>query len=902
MSGCEATPEVKRLIRGMAADLVESGRTDAMDLVDTIHDAIKEHTPLWKSEIADIISGYGEVRKPTQSELKSKLGALKKELRDDAKRVDGAASKDKTVNAGRSTRLKKQIAELESRLSSGDYGKAAKPPVTEYDAPTFDLLQRRNKLAQKVDAEIRKIGYQSQSAPARLASTVIALRRFIMFTSSHTLAKLSMMAMSRTVLTPAERAVASVARLIPGLRGIYDAAPVEGGGFNRHAELAALKGQFSRQTLKDTWDHLLTGSDSLTREQQGTYPSDHPVLDIPQHAHGAIKVNVVRNAYYRTVRTLSDFYRKQWAGEGMSTAEIDARLESPITQAMITAKAYAEGLRSISLQPNELTQWWNGMLRKGRNAGGFKAVAATAAEFEMPVVKVPTNLADEIMAFAGGSLRASPLIFNAIREGTAKLTPDEADYVARNLNKNGLGAAVMLTAYFAGPSIIGAFYQTGDNKKHPKPLDEGAVEIGGHEIPHYVLEHPLFTAMTIGATLRRVVTDEGKSEGDGLIAVMKGVGGGIPFLATIGDITSAARSAKAVQVFAGKQTAGLYTPPDLARYAKDSDPEETRKPQNFLDALKMGIPGLREQVATSDKAASVEARGGGRLEAFMAEHTNDHGGTPHSKRVHEVEDALRRGESPDMSDLTPKEQKAARKASELSALQIRFKRLSLTDKMSAWDKATPEERNLYTLADLIVPKSHRGQMALDEAIAKLPPAEQDAMREKIAQVRMGMKLTSRQSDPDRMRASYRNLLASKGMSQQQASEDTDRNAVHHIIPDNMVRHHPLMARAIGDGYDLDRPSNLIGLAKARSAATDSGAEIGHWTSHPKYDEKVLSELDAAKNQLESEYGSLDRVPKAKLMDAVRKIEDTMRGRIERHDVPTKGGRLATMGADASEVG
>jgi len=81
MSGCEATPEVKKIIRAMAKNRVDAGVKDAADLIDSIHEEIHAHTPLWKSEIADIIAGIGEVRKQTKSEMQTRLEAIKAELR-----------------------------------------------------------------------------------------------------------------------------------------------------------------------------------------------------------------------------------------------------------------------------------------------------------------------------------------------------------------------------------------------------------------------------------------------------------------------------------------------------------------------------------------------------------------------------------------------------------------------------------------------------------------------------------------------------------------------------------------------------------------------------------------------------------------------------------------------------
>ena len=156
--------------------------------------------------------------------------------------------------------------------------------------------------------------------------------------------------------------------------------------------------------------------------------------------------------------------------------------------------------------------------------------------------------------------------------------------------------------------------------------------------------------------------------------------------------------------------------------------------------------------------------------------------------------------------------------------------------------------------------------------------------------------TERLSDPERMRASYRELLSSQGLSPAAAARAMEKNAVHHIIPDNVVRQHPLMIEArTTAGYDLDNPGNLVGLTKERGPATDRGEELGHWTSHTLYDGKVVEELDKAMRRLRREYGTLGKAPRADVLDAVRKVEAAMRDKIERRDVPTKDGRLAAMG-------
>jgi hypothetical protein len=186
-----------------------------------------------------------------------------------------------------------------------------------------------------------------------------------------------------------------------------------------------------------------------------------------------------------------------------------------------------------------------------------------------------------------------------------------------------------------------------------------------------------------------------------------------------------------------------------------------------------------------------------------------------------------------------------------------------------------------------------------EAIDKLEARRNRLVRDAV---KFDQVTGERLSVPENMRANYRQALEQQGMAGPEIARHVRASAIHHIIPDNLARSHPVMVAARAAGYDLDRASNLVGLAKERSAATDSGAELGHWTFHPKYDKEVAAQLDAAKKRLEREHGTLHKAPKPAGLEAVREVEQAMRERIERRDVPTKGGRLAAVpGARRSDA-
>ena len=67
----------------------------------------------------------------------------------------------------------------------------------------------------------------------------------------------------------------------------------------------------------------------------------------------------------------------------------------------------------------------------------------------------------------------------------------------------------------------------------------------------------------------------------------------------------------------------------------------------------------------------------------------------------EAEAALRHGERPDWKGFTPWERIEVTKAARQPVPVIRFKRLSIDEKLNAYDLATPEEREQFHLRRLI---------------------------------------------------------------------------------------------------------------------------------------------------------------------------------------------------------
>lgn len=113
----------------------------------------------------------------------------------------------------------------------------------------------------------------------------------------------------------------------------------------------------------------------------------------------------------------------------------------------------------------------------------------------------------------------------------------------------------------------------------------------------------------------------------------------------------------------------------------------------------------------------------------------------------------------------------------------------------------------------------------------------------------------------------------------------DGYQLHHLIPDNLVRSHPLMQLALARGYDLDRASNLLEMPGRPEVRQSVQEIVGHFGSHSEYDFEVKERLDALAEELEEKFP--EGIPDTDLMKAIKTLEDDLRELFKTGDVPTR---------------
>lgn len=625
MSGCDSTDKVKQLLRAMARAKIKEGHTDPDVILSHIHDAISDHTPLHRGEIADIITGHGGA-KATRSELQQRMAAFYKELRD---RHKVPPDVNAIRNKARQKVIEKEIAKIQSRLDAGDFRKAEPRKSPLYTTETQKAQARLNDLRAEYERAAHMAKRQNRSTAAKVADMVVELHRAAVLTSPNVLLKLPATALSNIAIRPGLlEPVGQGLRRLPGLRGIAEKARSEGGAAGYFGtEGAALKRTFSGETLRAMNQMRKTGTHELQSLYGGRndkdFNSDFKLTQLVGNIHGMLKVPAAINHWSRAVQHISEAEARAARRAGMSEEQVAAHMVDQATQARIGAEAWLEGQREIFQNDNMLSDAYEAMLGRLHGAAEKGSTSAAIAErtfrFFLPITKVPTNIGIAASSYAGGAIGALAQIAAAARQGARDvkskravdqgiwknavnaLTPQQANSIMRNLKRQTVGIAAMAIGAYLYKNF-GGMYQQGDSRNPLKP-DSETIRVNGFNITKQVLEHPLLTAMQLGATVAWVAN---KPKGDipaGLLGAAKGLAEKNPFVNEAATVGKAFTSTKEMAKFAG-QTVGSMNPQMLQWIARKTDVDSTgkeikRRPQTFVQELESGIPGARKYVPRS---------------------------------------------------------------------------------------------------------------------------------------------------------------------------------------------------------------------------------------------------------------------------------------------------------------
>jgi hypothetical protein len=620
MSDCQPSDKAKRIIRAMAKAKLEGGLSDAHDIVDAIHGAIADHTPLSKPEIADIISGFGATRKATRTELSERLSQLRRDLKASFHPEAGMEAR----NAQRQKAIRAEIDKINRKIETGDFATAPRvKPV--YDEETVKLQADLEKSRMAAQREIARIAHKGQSPVYRATSRAIGFMRAAILSAPTVVAHLAGASGWRLVSTLMEDAAGVPLRFL--FPNIDRAAAVEGGGFGLGGHLKGLQGVSMkvpemRGLQKNLWndikDKLAKGASDRVALYGKDYYTPHPWLDMVGKLHDVIKTPIERYAFARAYWRQSQNMRRAMAREGMTGDAIDKAMAMDSSHALIGLKSYEESMAAKLQGKNTIVDEIQGLLKRADQRGAFGQAGAALARYEMPIMKIPVNMASEIASYFAGSLKAGVKYAHVMKEAGATLSPEAADYIMRNLKKQTVGLGLMAIGWNAYEHF-GGLYQEG--KKPPAGMDWQDTEINGHTVSHHWTHSPFWGMMQAAATAHHVidadfaaiqkkqqkwdakVADYETPKGsrpvppsdmlrymDGIRAAAGSIIGDLPFVQGPEKLLQAVKGKTTAQKFFG-ESARQFIPGAIQYAAKEMDDNTKRYPQSFGDELRMGIPG-----------------------------------------------------------------------------------------------------------------------------------------------------------------------------------------------------------------------------------------------------------------------------------------------------------------------
>jgi hypothetical protein len=223
------------------------------------------------------------------------------------------------------------------------------------------------------------------------------------------------------------------------------------------------------------------------------------VTGLPGRTHAAIKEFVTQPEFARSMILRGQHMRKSLIGAGKSAQEADAFMSRPSTQSLLGTRAYMDSLEAKFQGKNAVTDAFNNFLvHLDKNGGTGGRLLSFALKSLLPIRGVPVNIAKEITSYTFGGAKAA---WAALGKGD--MTPERADYIMKNIKKNGALNILFAVGYLGYGTMFGGTYQTGDYKKK-LAVRPGEANIGGLNIGTEGFDGAAAQVLQMGAGYRRL--------------------------------------------------------------------------------------------------------------------------------------------------------------------------------------------------------------------------------------------------------------------------------------------------------------------------------------------------------------------------------------------------------------
>lgn len=534
---------------------------------------------------------------PEVERLTAERNAMKDKLNEIEAEANPPPTEAETYNKNRMAQIERESKKAQTRIDAGEYGPPApKPPKELFDA-TQESLAKLSALRLKIKAGQQAWQKNNRTGPQKFWDRFVGIQRAMKLTSDVVLAKLSLAALAREALTPAEEGVGSFySKAFPLLA---ERAPREG-GFSLKAEAIAKAAMFT-DGMKDAWQNLKFKESQLSLVHDSKLKAAPEWWDYMGFLHSALKAPVKRAEFARSLAK-----RTEWAmNEGRDTND-------PKVMKELAQEAYVDGQRAIFMQDNPISDFINHSLAMMKNSKRWPNAGAGLSRlghFLLPIVKVPTNLVGEVATGIHGVPTGLARTAKAYLDGIGNLKPQEADAIMRQLKKGSIGGAFLLSGYLASKSI-GGFYHANDHRNQDD-VQPDHYRIGGIDLPSGFSHSTAAMLLNIGATVARVEneTAHGQKKGmsTGALVASQGLIRKLPFVPAATNAVDAVHDEGGFRKYIHSMLLSSTVPALIQHLAKVEDtpgefpsniltPENRRTPTTATEAIESGIPLLRRNV------------------------------------------------------------------------------------------------------------------------------------------------------------------------------------------------------------------------------------------------------------------------------------------------------------------